>query len=327
MARRTAVLAILSTLISSCFLVPQEERRLDPPLIKPQPVDFQEYEVVRHDLVESLEVLAYFQPAVEHRLFFRHSGGRLTRYACELGDQVRAGEVLAELEVDSLKSQIAIQRLMVEKAEIGYERAKVVGTDRYALRSAEIDVELARIRLSDLNRYLAESIIVSPIDGIVVYRSSHTEGEPVEPYSTVVRVADPDRLRLVYSGAQAREFAAGMEVEVSVGEREYVGWVLVTPKDLPSDAPTTERDRVIFSLEEEPAGATRGDLVGVSAVRWRKDQVVAVPSEYLHSYKGKPFVNALVDGVKREIPVKAGLQTATLTEIVEGLQEGDKILR
>ena len=222
--------------------------------------------------------------------------------------------------MEELETQLALQRLVVEKAGIALKRSTIAGADRYQARAAEIDVEMARIRLRALERARADAVIVSPIDGIVVFVASYREGEFVPAFKPVVRVADPQSLVLRYEGGESGRFVAGMRVTATVEGHPIQGHVRSTPSD-------TGRSEVTFSLSEMPKDVQRGDSAAVEAVLWSKEDVLVVPRQYIHTYKGKPFVNMLVDGLRREQPVSLGAETAVAVEVVEGLRAGDKILR
>ena len=324
---RAAVAVALIGTLAGCFILPKEEQRIPPPAVLAPEIKYNTTPVVRDILADVVEVLAYFQPAEEHPLFFGYAGGRVKEVYCELGERVAVGQLLAELDVPSLASAYKKQLLLLEKAELILERLRAAGADRFQVRSAEIDVALGIIDRDDLARSIASAALVSPIDGVIVYRAGIEKGDSVERYRTIIRVADLDSLQLVYSGGSAKRFRTGMEVMITIGNETFNGVVLTSPEDVPVDAPSSERDRLVFGPSELPDGVERGDLASIRAVLWEKKGVIAISSDFIHTYKETPFVNVLRDGVKREQPVEIGVTTSSKSEIVEGLREGDLLLR
>lgn len=326
-ARAAAGIAFSTLVLTGCFLLPREEQRMSPPVVAPPEIKYQTTTVVRETLAERIEVLAYFQPAEEHPLYFEYSGARIRGIYCSLGERVFTGQLLAELDVPELSSDYRRRVLLLEKAEIALERMRVTGADRYQVRSAEIDVELRAIDRDDAALAVSSSILRSPIEGLIVYLAGLEPGDAVERFRTIIRVADSDTLQLIYAGGAAKRFRTGMAVNVTIGDTVMAGEVLSSPEDVPPDAPIIEKDRIVFSLAADPEEVERGDLAAVSAVLWEKADVIAVPNRLLHTYKDQPFVNVLRDGIKREQPVAIGVATQTMTEIVEGLEVGDQLLR
>jgi len=138
-------------------------------------------------------------------------------------DQVRKGQVLAELRSDDYRASLAEARARVVEAdadirlaEAEVERArslwqKAVGS-RQAVDKAERDVDAARARRATaaatadrLAAVLAKTRIVAPIDGVVVTRHAQA-GETLEAGKPIVTIADLSRVRVE---AELDEFDSG----------------------------------------------------------------------------------------------------------------------
>ena len=75
--------------------------------------------------------------------------------------------------------------------------------DRFSLALAALDLERARLLLSQLQDELARSRLFAPIAGRVVYLATMQPGQEVAAFRTVVQVADPSDLVLSYHGQTA----------------------------------------------------------------------------------------------------------------------------
>lgn len=320
------VIGIFFLLLSGCFLIPREEKLLEPPLVTPQEIKFDEIAVRRGDIVNKMEVLAYFQYLDEHGLYFRYRGGPLKAFHATLGDYVTEGELLAELELGTLDIQIRQKQLALEKANLQLERLRLSGGDKFQIRMAEIDREVVELQLSELEATLQYGQIRAPFDGVITFRDRLFEGDRVGAYEPILRIADSNKLSLVYQGSRIGDFRPGMDVDVVVDNAELAGKVVMTAQNVPETANPDLKKLVVFEVEDLPASVERGSQAIVRVELSRKNDVLIVPSNVVHSYMGNTFVNILRDGIKKEQPVEVGIKTNTQTEITEGLTEGDTVI-
>lgn len=318
-------LLLLSTL-SGCFLLPREEDLLAPPLLETPQITYQLCKARRGTIIDDFQVTGTFGYARKENVFFRYRGGRLLRISVSYAERVKAGVLIAELDTDSLKFQVAMQELTLQKARLQAERASMLGQDRIQQQIAAIDVRQAELALEAYRTELAKAQLFSPLDGVVVYIARLAEGDPVDAYRTVVSVADPTVLELSYQGTRSSDFAFGKDVEVSYRDRRYAGTVVRTPATAPLDAPEDERTQVIVRVKNLPTSVEAGDSATLRVVLQRRDNVIVIPRNLVQTYQGSDFVNVLADNVKKQQPVELGVISATEAEIVAGLKEGDQVI-
>jgi multidrug efflux pump subunit AcrA (membrane-fusion protein) len=118
-----------------------------PPIVNEEKITFP---VERGPITAQREAIGEVVPDLQDILFFR-SPGFLNRINVRPGDQVKKGDILAELQVDDLLSQLQQARLDLENAQNAYEQEKKQHV--FELQKAESDaeivasqVELARMR-------------------------------------------------------------------------------------------------------------------------------------------------------------------------------------
>jgi multidrug efflux system membrane fusion protein len=137
-------------------------------------------------------------------------GGVIERIAVDPGDVVRAGQVLAALDLREIDAGLTKARSTAEKAERDLARARRLYADSVVtlaqMQDAETVAELARadLRAAAFNRRYA--VIVSPANGTILRRSAEP-GETVSPGTTVLVL-----------GSRAR----GSVVEVGLADRDAV---------------------------------------------------------------------------------------------------------
>jgi membrane fusion protein, macrolide-specific efflux system len=326
MTERLLPTLLLICLLSGCFILPKEEDLLAPPLLESPQITYEVFEARRGEIINDLEVNGTFVYARRESIFFRFGGGRLLKIYVSEADQVKSGQLIAELDTESLKYQIAMQELTLQKARLQAEHASLLGKDRIEQQLAAIDVRQAELTLDKYRTELSRAQLFSPFDGVVVYQAGFAEGDLVDAYRTVVSVADPRVIELSYQGVQNSDFAFGQEAEVIFRDKILPGKVVQTPAMAPIDAPEPERSQVIVRVKNLPSSIKVGDSATIRVVLQKRDNAIIIPRNLVQSYLGEDFVNILVDGIKRQQSVKQGIVSATEVEIVKGLKEGDKVI-
>ncbi|HEY0160599.1 MAG TPA: efflux RND transporter periplasmic adaptor subunit [Thermoanaerobaculia bacterium] len=160
--------------------------------------------------------------------------GTIERLNVEEKASVRAGDVVAVIRADDTRAALSVARARVGEAEADIrlfqaevERAKhLFGEDvgsKQAWDKAERDLDSARARLASaaaevrrLDAMVDKTIIIAPIDGVVIARHVHA-GETIDAGEPLITVADLKKRRVE---AEIDEFdtahmRVGAPVEVS----------------------------------------------------------------------------------------------------------------
>ncbi len=141
------------------------------------------------------------------------SGGRITEVAVDVGDQVRAGDILARLDTSTLRARIAAadaqtheadaqleiaratelrQRTLLDRGHISRQRLDEVATNTSA---AEARRQAAAAQANALRAQLVLSEITAPFDGVITARSAD-EGAIAAPGSPVLRLVENTALEI-----------------------------------------------------------------------------------------------------------------------------------
>ncbi len=148
-AETLTALALICALLSGCFMLPAEEQALAPPLVEPEEIEYKTEPVTFGDIEDRRTVTAYFEPMVSYNLFFTRASGRIKSYNVRLGQEVMTGDILMELENESIEKRIRDQELVVKRLESRLREAQGGADDEYALKSALVDLEISQNALSD----------------------------------------------------------------------------------------------------------------------------------------------------------------------------------
>ena len=325
-ATRGAVAALVAVVLGGCFLLPQEEGVLAPPLLNTPEISYRVIAAAAGVIEDKVTVGGVFIYPSQHSLKFRFRSGPLRGIYVRYGDEVTPGQLVAELDTDRLQLDVQRQEIMLRKAELKAERSLAAAADRFSREDAALDVELERLRLRQLREELAKSRLVAPVAGEVVYIAPLGEGEPVEAFRTVIQIADPTEILLAYNGPKRSEFALGADVTVDIRGEKYAGEVVMTPLNVPRDAPDEMRELILVRVDGLPDEVEKGDTATVVLIRTRRDDVVVLPRNLVQTYLGRRFVYVLTDGLREERNVEVGIQTPTQVEVVAGLEIGEEVV-
>lgn len=150
-----AVLSLLTFLLislSGCYLFPKEEEVLAPPLIEPPEITYDTTAAKKGTVEKKITGSGSFVSISQSNLFFKSRGGRLKGIYVKLGDEIKEGDIIAELDTGDLKNQIEVQKINLKKARTRYNQVKAQGGDEYSRQLAWYDVELASLQLENLER-------------------------------------------------------------------------------------------------------------------------------------------------------------------------------
>lgn len=332
---------------SGCSLLPKEEEEEIVPIVKPPQLSKKpEYEVRTDTLETKVRGSGKLMATVEEDLYFTDENSRrIKNVAVKSGDQVTQGQVIAELDVTELESQLKQKRLQTRKDELTMietlRKADEMSAEQ--LEQAKIDFELKREELLKLEKTIAGATLTAPFSGTIV-SVYLKKGDSAKAYDAVATIADLSQLTVAatLSADDLKKVAVGMEVVVDINAAgQHKGKVLQLPNPkedgsgqnggFPGDGQSREPDSIenymIVQLEPFPENLNRGTPLSVSVITQRKENAVVIPSAALRSYAGRNYVQVVDDqGSKREVDVEIGQQTSTDVEIVKGLAPGQKVV-
>ncbi len=309
--------------------------------------------VDREDLSRQVTYSAEFRPYLEVVLHAKVSGF-VKDMNVDFGDKVKAGELLATIEVPELNDELNSAIAAEAKAEADYTNANLIYTrlqsvnkahpnlvaeqdlDTAAANAQEASAAIAAAK-ADVGKYktlVSYTQITAPFDGVVTHRyadpgaliqagtSSDTQSLPL------VRVSDNYLLRLDFpvDVDYVQDVHVGDPVQVhveSLGNRTFSGTISRFTYDITDDTRTmiTEIEVPNPSLEIIPGMYCTADLT----VEDHKN-ALAIPAEAVVAGETPTVYVVNKDDQIEERPVQLGLETPNKYEVLSGLQEGDLVL-
>ena len=282
-----------------------------------------------HRWVALPATLAPFQQAV----LYAKVTGYIATISVDKGDAVKAGQVIAKLEVPELQADLAKSKAEVAAADLEAKRmhqARAKSPDivlPQSVEDAEAKLAIAKAGMDRITTMLAFAEIKSPFDGIITARHVDVGALVNAHTSKVVEIVDANTLRL----------------QIPVTEMETalvaVGKPVKAQIDASGPAPVESSiSRIAYALD--PATRTmlaeadiknadlklRPGMYAMAKIAVEKhDQTTLIPVAGLVMEKTNAFVFKHVDGKAVKTAVKPGFNDGTNVEIPD-LKADDVIL-
>jgi len=237
---------------------------------------------------------------------------------------------------EQLQQSGALPRVDYEEAQAYVENLQQMAASQQAyVGSVRGQVESSNKVLAQLGVKQAEMTIISPIDG-VVFDLHAKPGEVVSPGQVLAQVGKADQLELKADllSDDLRDVRVGQRVMISaplLGDEVLWGQVeKIRPQAFTKvSALGVEQRRVeVIVSMEETANLQPGYEVQASIETQLKKNVLTIPRESLRSNAAGGYEVLLVkNGTVVHQTVKAGIKAPEIVEILNGLTEGDRIVR
>jgi RND family efflux transporter MFP subunit len=335
-----AVVTIMS--LSACALFPQKSEALVPPLTKPKGEQYQTVEVKRGTITNDIKGQGTIVSAKNYPLYFK-TDGRLESINVNMGGQIKKGQILARLDIGNIDEQIELARLDLDKAELDVERAKEALTNakktgdpaavknaEYSLEQAQLNLNSVEINLDRLEEQKRQAEIISPIDGVIMFKETVKKGDNIPAYKVIIQIADPNDLQVSFDPANLADpmiIKPGMKVNLTLGGKVIAGEVISCPYSAPSSGEDAAAIvPVIIKVPEMPKEAIVGDSITINIILAQKEGALIVPKEAVRTYMNRNYVEILDGNTKKEVDVETGIITSTEIEILSGLKEGQQVI-
>lgn len=261
-----------------------------------------------------------------------------------VGDSVRAGDVLVQVDIETLNIQLQQQKSTAEatRAQLAQAEAQVERTERLNTRglvaSANLDSERANVDALRSNLKALESqvaaaeiglrnaTVIAPFDGVVAARSVEP-GQVTSPGAALMQIVDLSVMEMTaYVPVSASpNLRPGQAVTLTVEGlpgRQFSGSVAgISPV-------ATEGTRTVPVLVtvDNPGGELRGGMFATGQIVTAEvENTLAVPPAAIREDAEGQFVLKIVDGdlVRQPVEPSRSWRAARVTELASGLAVGD----
>jgi RND family efflux transporter MFP subunit len=309
--------------------------------------------VIREDLCNEVTIPAEFRPYLKVELHAKVSG-YVDQINVDIGDQVKAGQLLARLEVPELRDELARAKAAEQRAEADYRDAHLVYTRLLkvnkdlpnAVAQQELDAAEAKDSTTEAaivgakaevqrdQTLLAYTHITAPFDGVITHRyadpgsliqagtASDTQSMPL------VCLSDNYRLRLDFpvSVAYVKEIQLGDQVEVRVESlkgKPFMGTISRSTQKVDEDTRTMIMEIEVPNPKLE---LVPGMYATVVLKVERRPQALVIPTEAVSTDKKTSVYVVNREQKIEERTVTLGLETPGKYEVLAGLKDGELVV-
>jgi macrolide-specific efflux system membrane fusion protein len=290
--------------------------------------------------------------------------GQLEVLHVELGDVVKKGDLLAQIDVtvfkakvDQSKAQLKYQEAQLKEKIAQYELAQILytrqeklyensATSLEALQNAKLSLQSATAQIEMLKAQIEQSKssiqadeanleytrIYAPMDGTVVSISAK-QGQTLNANQSapvILQIADLSTMtvKAEVSEADITKLKKGMDVYFkTLGNNRK--WNSTLDKIEPT--PVVENNVVLynalFDVENQDGHLMTYMTTQVFFVLKSAKNVLTLPVSAVHKQQKQTSVTLLLsDGTTKEHPVQLGVSNRIQVEIISGLQENDVVV-
>lgn len=306
----------------------------------------------RRDIGSSVLATGIIKPKVgaEVKVGSRISGV-VKKLRANIGDYVKAGQVIAEIDDAELRAKLNQNLAAVNKARADYDYAKL-NMERQAslleqnyisrqtydlaenafkiaeaqLKQAEANAEVAKVQLSYTSIYALTSGVIASV--------STQEGETVMAglaAPTFVNIIDLSRLEVqVYvDETDIGKILVGQEATFTVDtytDTDFKGSVTaIYPKAVIQD--NVVNYIVVVEIIDFKDKILRPEMTATVTIYLEtRKNVIAILSKAIIRERGERFVTVMENGTAVLRKIKTGWYDSNFTEVVDGLNEGETVL-
>jgi len=291
-----------------------------------------EIELVKRGSVSRTSVIAGMLEPIRTVGVNAQLSGVLLKLNAEEGHRVRQGDVLAEIDARELEAQSRSAEASLKFAQSTVERSEQLFKQQI-LTAAELErdrasYESAKATSEQLKTRLGYARVVAPISGIITDKRIEA-GDVVSNSTRLFTVADVSTLvtRVQVSELEVSTLRAGDVVPLTVdalGSQKVAGHIR---RIFPSADSATRLVPVEVALSGRQLDGLRpGYTVRATFALDKRDDALLVPSRAVSGPAGARAVYIVRGGQIERKAVRVGSDMAGLSEIIEGVAEGDSVI-
>ena len=272
-----------------------------------------------------------FEP-IQSLTLLSETQGQVLKVNKRKGDRVRAGEVLAQVESNTLRADLITAQANYDKAKRDLGRYENLAAGdaitKKQLEEARLGVQQAEAQLIMAKQRVAKSTITAPISGIV--NELYIEvGSYLSPGTKLYDIVNVDKLKLNVN-VNEREImlvkqGAKVKVKADVNpNNEYEATVTA----IAANADASLKYDVELTLNNSSESNLKAGMYGTAFFPVTDTrEALLLPRESIVGSLQDPTIFVVTNGTAHQKKIAIGTVTQDKVEVVLGLAQGEKVVQ
>jgi len=273
-----------------------------------------------------------------------NAAGRVTKTFVERGDQVQAGQIVAQIDmsnaalslaearvqVDTSRTQEDINQADCKRAEALFAKATISQAEYDSVtakcKTAQLGLKAAEARQSMAAKNVGDGAIRAPFSGVVAQRYVEV-GEYVQAQSKVISIAQSAELRLEFNVPEASvgDVKQGADVSFTVSaypDQTFHG----TVRFVSGAVRTATRDLVVEAVVDNADKKLFPGMFADVALSTGMRRLPSVPLAAVFARQDKRRVFVVKDGRLEERVLQPGPESNGLLSVESGVKAGEPVV-
>lgn len=257
-----------------------------------------------------------------------------TKKTFGIGDEVNQNEVIINIDNPEYENNIKIesQKLNLDISKREYEKQQSLydkgGVTLRELKNSEVLYINADYTYKNSLIQLAKMKVKAPFSGVIVDLPYYTQGTKVMVNQKMVELMDYNKLyaEVYYPSQDLNRIKIGQPLRIThYSLTNDTLWGEVS-QVAPTLNPETRSFEATILVDNEKHLLRPGMFVKVETIVAQKDSVVVIPKDIILSRRRGKTVFIVDKGAAFERVIRTGLENANQVEVLEGINQGDRLV-
>jgi RND family efflux transporter MFP subunit len=251
--------------------------------------------------------------------------GRVLEYTATPGAMVKAGDLLARLDVQEIQAKVDQARAMLDQAKRDFDRQKQLissnATTRQEFDAAEARVKVGTAAVSEAETMMSYAKVTAPFDGVVTRKLADV-GDLAMPGKPLLEIEAPTSLRF------EADLPEAILDRVKLGAKMPVRLAQVVEGTVSEISPVADPVSRTFrvKLDLPPTEGLRTGQFGRVSVPVAEVKLLLVPQSAVLKRGQMELVFVAKDGKAALRLVKTGKVLDGRVEVLSGLEDGEQVV-
>lgn len=296
----------------------------------PTPVEVAKVKAV--DMADKFEAVGTIE-AIEGVKIVSEIDASVVSLPFDEGSYIKKGDLIAKLDDSQLSAEVNRAEALYTQSQAAYKRIKSI-VDQNAGAPQDLDDALANLQVAKANYELAKAReektrIIAPFSGIIGARKVSV-GAFLRTGQEITQLANLNEIRVGFSAPERYLANLKRNAQVIVSSSTFPGYELkgriisIEPM-LDSE---TRNVNVVARVKNPDRKFRPGMSANVDVILKEMPNALTVPNEAVFAQGNQSFVYIVKnDSTVATTPVTLGLQTADVTEVINGLRDGMVVIK